>query len=175
MYNNEKKKILCINYQKKNECAYDKKCKYAHGLEDQNIDVTRLFVYDILKNNNDLSNINIYDNKIIYNILLIHTKFCDKCKENKCPGGYNCKNGVLDKKYLICKKDLLENNCNDKDCSVIHLTNIGLKCYTVCKNEKLNEIITQMNITENDILTDSDCSLDIYSYEEETTPKSIFI
>jgi len=175
-YKIEKKKILCMNYIKKKECRYDQKCKYAHGLSDQNIDIYRKDIYELISNNTDLKELDIYDNVKLYKILLIHTQICEKCKENMCPGGYNCKNGIFDTKYLICKDDLIEGNC--KKCNKIHLTDRNLRCINELKKNKSNSIkniIIESESLNKSELSDSTTDCESMYSDSDSEPKSIFI
>lgn len=142
IFNKNKKKILCSNYLKNKQCKYKNKCIYAHGLHDQFINKHRKIIYDMIDNNISFFNINLVENIKIFRILLIHTKLCDKCIANTCLGGYNCKNGIYDNKYLVCYNDLINGYCNIKNCNSIHLTQKGLICY----NDKKNNIFQHQNI-----------------------------
>ena len=61
------KKMLCKNMIQNGSCHYGKECMYAHSLDEQNVIPLRKKVYDILKNNDDLSQINLHDDIDIYN------------------------------------------------------------------------------------------------------------
>lgn len=123
---NNTKKIICFNIININKCIYNDKCRYAHSLEEQHIDLHRQETYDLL-NLNDLSKINLIKKKYIRENLEILTKICNDCVNNKCPGGYNCKFGACSNKFLICKDDLLYGTCHNENCDKgIHLTKKGL-------------------------------------------------
>jgi hypothetical protein len=118
------KKILCNNILVYGSCSYGNKCVYAHSIHDQNINELRKKAYDIIiYNKNIISN----PDKILYDTLLELTKVCSLCIHNKCPGGYNCKFGVFDKKYQVCYDDLQNGLCQIVSCNKIHLTNKGIK------------------------------------------------
>jgi hypothetical protein len=140
-----KKKMLCQNYINNNSCSYGVNCVYAHGINEQIMEPNRKKAYDILNNiinnlyvtnstNNDFENINNIDlynidlskpeNSDLANTFLLMTKLCNNCVTNTCPGGYNCKWGVIDYKYIICYRDLNGIKCN---CNYIHLSNYGIK------------------------------------------------
>jgi len=131
------KKTLCKNIGIFGSCIYGSKCKYAHSLEEQNIEPLRKQIYDLLKNDTDLSNINLFEEKNIYMEFLLLTKLCYLCNDNKCSGGYNCKNGSYDKKFIICISDLNTGKCNTKVCCKIHLTSRGLIPYDVVFNRSI--------------------------------------
>jgi hypothetical protein len=61
----------------------------------------------------DLSNININENKELLDELIMLTKECKNCINKKCPGGYNCKFGVCLKENKICYNDLMYGKCNN--------------------------------------------------------------
>jgi hypothetical protein len=117
------KKILCNNILTMGECHYGNKCMYAHSLDEQNIEPIRKKAYDIL---NDKGIINYRPDRELGKIFLQMTKVCEDCAKHKCPGGYNCKYGVCDKKYQICADDLRYGKCYNVECDNIHLTNKGL-------------------------------------------------
>lgn len=128
------KKMLCKNMIQNGSCHYGKECMYAHSLEEQSVIPLRRRVYDILKNNEDLSQINLHDDVDIYNTFLELTRMCYGCKNNTCTGGYNCKNGACHEKYVICYDDLQYGNCSKKSCPKIHLTKRKLKPYQYSQN-----------------------------------------
>ena len=133
------KKILCYNVMNSNYCSYGNKCVYAHSLEEQNKEKYKKIIIDYIKNNRNLSNINIYVDEKLFNELLIFTKECKNCIYKKCNGGYNCKYGVCNPIFKICKQDLICGNCiniqkldiykNLKCPNGIHLSYKNLKNY----------------------------------------------
>jgi hypothetical protein len=127
--NENLKKILCHNIIYNGNCKYGNKCMYAHDLENQNINDNRKIVYDIIKGDNDLSLINLKENKDLYKSLIELTRYCKNCNKNLCIGGYNCKSGSYSIKYCICITDLNYGNCQNQNCSFIHLSKRGLKSY----------------------------------------------
>jgi hypothetical protein len=153
---NNFKKLLCYNIVNNNDCIYKNKCMFAHELAEQKKDILRDYIYKIILINDDLCNINIFENKSLMNELLIYTKECKNCINNKCPGGYNCKFGACTKELKICYNDLLYGKCfytlkNEvnkygktyKKCiNGIHLTEKNLVPY----NQRLN---VDFNITNN--------------------------
>ncbi|AYV84751.1 MAG: hypothetical protein Hyperionvirus37_4 [Hyperionvirus sp.] len=117
------KKVLCNNVLIAQTCHYGDKCMYAHSLEDQNVEGVRRKAYDILEG---VEKINYKPDRELSKTLLQLTKICEACCKNKCPGGYNCKYGVFDKKYQVCEDDLRYGICYNTMCNNIHLTNRGL-------------------------------------------------
>jgi hypothetical protein len=111
---NNFKKLLCYNIVNNLKCLYKTKCMFAHTLDEQNKDSYRGFINDMIYEYNDLSNININDNKELYEELLIYTKECKNCINKKCPGGYNCKFGVCMKELKVCYNDLLYGKCTNQ-------------------------------------------------------------
>ena len=124
--NKNLKKILCHNIITYGSCGYGSKCLYAHCLNDQNIDTNRNQAYEILLNNNNLSNIYLQKDHVLYRSLLGLTRMCEQCEKNKCTGGYNCKFGACAKKYHICSRDLNYGDCHN-NCECVHLSSRGLK------------------------------------------------
>jgi hypothetical protein len=122
------KHLLCKNILTHGTCNYGNNCKFAHSLEEQIVEPIYKKVADIVMGDGDLSKINIYTDKELYNILLKKCILCENCNAKLCTGGYNCRNGSLMKKYIICQKDLNEGTCN-KLCKKIHLTERGLIPY----------------------------------------------
>jgi hypothetical protein len=84
---------------------------FAHSLEDQKKDTLRQYIFDMIFSMEDLSDINIYNDKNLFDELLIYTKECKNCINKKCPGGYNCKFGVCTKETKICYNDLMYGKC----------------------------------------------------------------
>lgn len=107
------KKILCTSKLIDNKCKYDKKCIYAHSLNEQKIDSERKYLYEIVLDKNlkkfNLSEGNLTDD--FYKNLIFLTTYCENCKMNKCLGGLNCRYGVCNSYLKICKNDLLTGDC----------------------------------------------------------------
>nr|QBK88786.1 MAG: uncharacterized protein LCMiAC01_04680 [Mimivirus LCMiAC01] len=114
----------------KNKCDYGNKCFYAHSLHEQRIDPIRHKVYTILNNkNNNLSNIDLINDRELYNTFITLTRVCNGCINKTCPGGYNCKQGAMDYKHRICYNDMINGRCQRFNCDSIHLTSRRLKPY----------------------------------------------
>ncbi|ARF09321.1 hypothetical protein Catovirus_2_270 [Catovirus CTV1] len=120
------KKMLCNNILKNKKCTYGNKCMYAHNLEEQNVDFIKKKAYDILNSSENI-NIDLSKDEKLAKTFLQFTKLCDECKNKVCQGGYNCKYGTIDEKYLICHEDLMNGVCSKTDCKLIHLTKRGIK------------------------------------------------
>lgn len=105
------KKLLCYNIVNNMKCVYKNKCMFAHNIEEQLKENNREFIYNMIYEMSELSNINLKDNKELFEELLIFTKECKNCLNKKCPGGYNCKFGVCTKQLKICYNDLLNGKC----------------------------------------------------------------
>lgn len=127
---NNFKKLLCYNIVNDLKCVYKNKCMFAHKLEEQIKEPMREYINDMIFIMNDLSNVNIKDNKELFNELMIFTKECKNCMNNKCPGGYNCKFGVCIKSLKICYNDLLNGKC------IMELKEENLNCKNIkrCAN-----------------------------------------
>jgi hypothetical protein len=108
---NNFKKLLCYNIVNNIKCVYKNKCMFAHNLNEQLKEPLRDFIYSMIYTMGDLSNINIKENKELFEELMIFTKECKNCINKKCPGGYNCKFGVCIKDLRICYNDLLNGKC----------------------------------------------------------------
>jgi hypothetical protein len=120
------KKILCNNVLGCGTCGYGNKCLYAHSLREQIMETNRRQAYNIIKNKITITDSMNKDKKIIDTFICL-SKTCYDCENNKCPGGYNCKYGAIEKKYTICYNDLMYGRCNHNNCNYVHLTKQGLK------------------------------------------------
>ena len=135
--NNENvKKILCCNIINNNKCAYGTKCLFAHSLQEQQKDVYRNIIIQMIEGDDDLSYINICNEKKIYEELMVYTKECIACIQKQCKGGYNCKHGTCLSNLRVCKYDLQYGKCkriveNGKCCNGIHLSMKGLMPYYI--------------------------------------------
>jgi hypothetical protein len=105
------KKLLCYNIVNNIKCVYKSKCMFAHNINEQLKESNREYIYDMIFTFCDLSNINIKENKELFEELMIFTKECKNCINKRCPGGYNCKFGVCLKELKICYNDLLNGKC----------------------------------------------------------------
>lgn len=108
---NSFKKLLCYNIVNDMKCVYKNKCMFAHTLSEQIKESLRDYIHEMIFVMNDLSNINIKENKELFEELMVFTKECKNCINKKCPGGYNCKFGVCVKNLKICYNDLLNGKC----------------------------------------------------------------
>lgn len=111
MENKNHKKLLCNNVVNGNKCMYRNKCMFAHDLSEQKIDTGRAQVIKMIKEVDDLSYVDIYNNKQLFYEMMILTKECKNCFSNKCTGGYNCKFGTFLKDIKICYEDLMCGKC----------------------------------------------------------------
>jgi hypothetical protein len=126
------------------KCMYGNKCKYAHNLKSQYVKPINKYIYDAIIKNTDLSHIDLSENikmydfretrksrssSELYDRLLVMTNLCENCSKRKCHGGYNCKNGAIDEMFVICYNDLIGGNCNNTECTHVHLTKQYLKPY----------------------------------------------
>lgn len=138
------KKILCNNILTTGICNYGDKCMYAHNLDEQNIEPIRKQAYDIITGKEKIS---YKPNKELSKTLLQLTKVCNDCINKSCPGGYNCKYGVIDKKFQVCADDLRYGICYNTICNCVHLTNKGL---IPLNSPNINQKIRIINYTNND-------------------------
>lgn len=146
-----KKTLLCYNMLVESKCMYGNKCKYAHNLKSQYVKPINKYIYDAIIKNTDLSHIDLSDNIKMYDRLLVMTNLCDNCSKRKCHGGYNCKNGAIDEMFVICYNDLIGGNCNNTECTHVHLTKqCFLKPYNrFTDNTKNSDSDSDSDIEEN--------------------------
>lgn len=112
--NSNTKRLLCYNMVTKNCCVYKNKCIFAHSIKEQIKDNNKLVIHDIIKNKQDLCDIDTVNDSKLFSELLIFTKDCKKCLINKCSGGFNCKYGIYDNDTKICYSDLIYGKCSLK-------------------------------------------------------------
>jgi hypothetical protein len=110
-YKNNIKKLLCYNIVNNCKCVYKNKCMFAHTLDEQKKENLRQYVYDIIYEKEDLSDINLLEDKNLLEEIIIFTKECKNCMNKKCPGGYNCKFGVCLRENKICYNDIMNGKC----------------------------------------------------------------
>lgn len=130
MENNKQnfKKLLCYNIVNNCKCAYKNKCMFAHALEEQIKEPIRQYIHNMLYEWDDLSEINLNEEKDLLNELIILTKECKNCMNKKCPGGYNCKFGVCLRENKICYNDLMYGKCYNMLMEVKENENTLYKC-----------------------------------------------
>lgn len=165
------KKMRCLNIINGDSCTYGDKCLYAHSLDEQKVDGVRKTALDVILKRKDLSDIDLSTNKKLYSHLKCMSSICQKCKEGRCTGGYNCKHGACNSGCVICLEDMNKGTCNSK-CGNIHLTDRGLVPYGVkitkpsnYKDNRVKPII----INDNFFKTLDDRNNDVY--ETDATPK----
>lgn len=148
------KKLLCYNIVNNSKCVYKNKCMFAHTLCEQKKEPIREYIYNMIYEIEDLSDIDIYEDKTLYDELTIYTKECKNCFNKKCPGGYNCKFGSCSKDVKICYNDMMYG-----------------RCYNYLKEEKNNlkiikRCIHGVHLTEKNLIPYYQrVPLDIYSEE----------
>jgi len=179
------KRILCRNMIKNGTCEYGSKCKYAHSLSEQIIDVSRKQAWNIIFSSDDLSDIDLQKNYSLYQTLNELTNTCQQCNSHDCIGGYNCDHGTFDKKYQICKHDLNYGNCKNTKCG-IHLTDRGLKPWFNKQCELDNNLykikgtllsenfFTNVSVNDDETLSNFTNSVDENDDYENDCDKSIF-
>jgi hypothetical protein len=160
MENKNHKKLLCNNIVNGNKCVYRHKCIFAHELSEQKKDYNREYAIKMISNMNDLSFIDIYNNKQLFYEIIILTKECKNCMNAKCTGGYNCKFGTCLKELKVCYDDLMCGKCDNlvnkktKSClNGVHLTEKKLIPYNQRQNIEVNikepTILSSSNINYN--------------------------
>ena len=132
------KKLLCYKIINSNECSYKNKCMFAHNIEEQKKDDMRELIYNLINKYDNISYINLYEDKELMNDLIIYTKECKSCILNKCPGGYNCKFGACTKDLVICYNDLCYGKCTNS-LKVVTNSNNGIKIHRCINGIHLTE------------------------------------
>jgi len=122
------KKLLCYNVVNNCKCLYKNKCMFAHTLDEQIKEPIRIYIHNMLNIWEDLSEINLNEDKNLFDELLILTKECKNCVNKKCPGGYNCKFGVCLRENKICYNDLMYGKCYNMLMETNLNNNILYKC-----------------------------------------------
>ncbi|AYV85011.1 MAG: hypothetical protein Satyrvirus2_22 [Satyrvirus sp.] len=110
------KRLICYSTINNEGCSYGSKCTYAHSIDEQIIDDERKFIYQIILDKNLMNFFSMTNPKTddIYKNLLFLSHLCENCANNKCTGGYNCRNGVNVPSLKLCKNDLLTGECLNK-------------------------------------------------------------
>lgn len=122
------KKLLCYNIVNNCKCVYKNKCMFAHTLEEQIKEPMRQYIHNMLYEWDDLSDINLNEEKSLLDELIVLTKECKNCMGKKCPGGYNCKFGVCLRENKICYNDLMYGKCYNMLMETNNNENILCKC-----------------------------------------------
>ena len=122
------KKLLCYNIVNNCKCVYKHKCMFAHTFEEQKKEPIRQYIYNMIYIWDDLSNININEDKILLDELTILTKECKNCINKKCPGGYNCRFGSCLRDNKICYNDMMYGKCYNMLMETNHDNVILYKC-----------------------------------------------
>lgn len=145
MDNKNHKKLLCNNIVNGNKCMYRHKCMFAHELSEQKVDHHRNSAIKMIRSMDDLSYIDIYNNKQLFYEMIIMTKECKNCMNGKCTGGYNCKFGTCLRELKVCYDDLINGKCENavdaqtKSClNGVHLTEKKLIPYNQRQNIEVN-------------------------------------
>lgn len=123
------KHMLCKSTISGSTCQYGSKCLYAHSLSEQKLDGVRDRALKLIRGEIDGKTINIFQERDLYKALLTLCEMCSKCKEGRCTGGYNCREGACDKSLVVCSANLNKGHCNNPNCDKVHLTEKGLKPY----------------------------------------------
>ena len=122
------KKLLCYNIVNNCKCVYKNKCMFAHTLDEQKKEPIRQYINNMLYIWDDLSNININEDKLLLDELTILSKECKNCINKKCPGGYNCRFGTCLRENKICYNDMMYGKCYNMLMETNHDDNILYRC-----------------------------------------------
>lgn len=149
-----KKRILCNNMFLIGNCSYGSKCVYAHSIEEQRIDPIRKDVYAFIEKiscctQSELTKLfytlkEQYSNELFITLSQL-SHLCYGCVNKKCLGGYNCKNGALDEKYLVCYEDLFLNGCTNDKCTMHHLSKYIISQQQNNANKQNNDELQECN------------------------------
>lgn len=149
--------VLCDNILKNGRCKYGDRCRYAHSLSEQKMDINRQYIVNRLRNKKlKFDDIDFKTNPYYYDILNIFTKMCEGCIKKTCAGGLNCKYGSPLQELVVCASDLKTGKCEDTKCKLQHLTERGLVCNKIeeteveedTKSDKLESTDKILRLTE---------------------------
>lgn len=170
--NTNMKRILCYNMLNHKKCSYGNKCMYAHYLSEQKIEDYRYKAYTIIRDSNNLEDLDLKKDIKLLNHLIQLTKVCTLCISGLCLGGYNCRSGAISLKYKICYDDLMYGNCCRNTCQFVHLTQKGLTPYHKQKikvnKDKKTDIITDSLFNKKFLLQYLSNKPTYYSSDSET-------
>ena len=112
----KKHRLICFSSINGKECKYGTDCIYSHSLEDQHIDIDKLFAYQIVLDKKLMEYYSISNSNMIniYKKIMILTNYCESANYKKCTGGYNCKYGTHNQCLKVCKNDFLMGDCRNK-------------------------------------------------------------
>lgn len=144
------KKLLCNNTVNGTKCIYKHKCLFAHTLEEQHKEPMRQYIWEMIFCMDDLSHINIYKNRELFDELIVCTNLCASCAIKKCAGGHNCKFGACLEETRICRDDLTNGRCtnictNGRCKKGVHLTEKNLIPYEQYSNSHFACTNTDIN------------------------------
>jgi hypothetical protein len=133
-----RKRLLCFSVIKGDACTYGDRCTFAHTLNEQIINIDKIYIYQIILDNNLMNFYSLTNPKTddIYHQLLFYTHVCPKCISRVCMGGYNCKYGTHTPHLKICKNDLLTGECINKTIDIDVDEGIFEKITDIQKSEK---------------------------------------
>lgn len=145
------KRVLCKNIISNQCCLYNNTCLYAHSLKEQNVIPIRKYLYDIIRSDVDLSNINLLKSPELLKELTILSKVCLSCQRNECAGGYNCRYGAINNNCRVCYDDFYYGQCKRSYCNAVHLTNRGLVPLMGMKQvlPEVSSSVVRLNILNN--------------------------
>lgn len=132
------KRILCQNVLISKKCNYGDKCIYAHSLSEQKIDPMRKQAYNLF-DQEDLSTIDLSNDKKLYDALVQISKLCVHCKNMECQGGYNCREGSYSVDFVVCYDDITFGICKKLDCKKTHFSQRGLQPFRKPKKMFFNK------------------------------------
>lgn len=149
----KEKRLICFSIINKEPCYYSDHCTYAHSLEDQVIDLDKMYLYQLILDRN-LMNFSSQHPKAddIYKQLLFLTHLCENCSQNRCTGGYNCRHGVFDKSLKLCRNDLLTGQCLNKIVEIVVDDKIIRKIKNISLPERYSGCINGHHLSERNLV-----------------------
>ena len=114
-HNINENRVLCYSVIDNKVCKYGNECIYAHNTDEQLVDNDREFHYKLILDPMMMgfNQMPACRKEEIYKALFFFTQLCEGCVAKKCTGGYNCKNGAINKFAKLCKNDLLTGECTN--------------------------------------------------------------
>lgn len=144
------KKLLCNNTVNGTKCIYKHKCLFAHTLDEQHKEPLRQYISDMIYCMEDLSDVNIYKNRELFDEIMVCTNLCTNCVIKKCAGGHNCRFGACLEETRICRDDFISGRClntvtNGRCVKGVHLTEKNLIPYEQYSNSHFASTNTDIN------------------------------
>lgn len=139
---NHPKNAMCSFLINNGLCKKMDTCHKCHDITKQRLQPIKNIIYKLLFNCHKIWSYPVNQSmEKIYEGLLVHTKSCRKCENNKCIGGHNCHSGYSCNAAKICYQDLVFGNCQNQiyivnfaDSKMPDDMNISNRLYECCEN-----------------------------------------